>query len=229
VDAGGEDSADDVVGYLIRSGVDRIDLLVITHPHEDHVGGLPRVLEEFGVSQILDAGYPHGSPAYREALCSIEARKIDYRLAADWRTLYISKQVGFEVLWPPEDYSPSEEGLNDGSLVLRVRYGGVSLLLAGDIEAEAEARLLAAHLDLKSTVLKVAHHGSADGTSNEFLQLVQPEYAVVSVGMDNPYGHPAGAVLRRLRAVGAEVYRTDRHGTVVFLTDGEKVEVKSER
>jgi len=230
IDAGDRGSAGDVVRYLERNGVGRIDLLVITHPHMDHIGGLPRVLERFGVAKVIDAGYPHGSQAYKEVLSSIASRRIDYRSAAASPSPRVSKDVSFEVLWPPNGYAPSgEAGLNNGSVVLRVAFGDVSLLLAGDIQHDAECRILAARRELQSTILKVAHHGSPDSTSSEFLQVVQPEYAVISVGAENAHGHPGRATLRRLNASGAAIYRTDRDGNVVFTTDGKMVQVATER
>jgi len=230
VDAGGEDSAESVVRYLVRNGVNRIDTLVITHPHMDHIGGLAKVLEQFGVARILDAGCPHGSQTYQNVLSAIESRKIDYQLATPTAELQVGKEVDVEILWPPTGYSPAgESGLNNGSVVMRVDYGDVSVLLAGDVQREAEGRLLASHRNLRATILKVAHHGSEDSTSNEFLQVVKPAYAVISVGAGNPYGQPARVTLRRLAAAGARVFRTDVHGSVVFTTDGRKVEVASER
>lgn len=230
VDAGDRDSADEVVRYLDRNGVDRIDLLVITHPHMDHIGGLPRVLERFGVARVVDAGYPHGSRTYEEILSSIDSRRIDYRLATSSQHPRVSKKVSFDIIWPVKGYAPSgESGLNNGSVVLRVTYGDVSLLLPGDIQYEAEGEILEARRELQSTILKVAHHGSQDSTSNEFLQVVRPEYAVISVGAENQYGHPGRATLRRLKAIGSVVYRTDRDGAVVFTTDGKAVQVATER
>jgi len=229
VDAGDETSGEYVTRYLARNDVHQIDLLVITHPHSDHIGGLPRVLDEFGVSRVLDTGYPHGSLTYRNVLSTIAARKIDYKVASELPKPEVSTSVSFRVLWPPADYSPGEEDLNDGSIVLRVKYGDVSVLLTGDIQEEAEGRLLASRQDLESTILKVAHHGSEYGTSNEFLQVTKPSFAVISVGADNSYGHPANGVLERLAATGAQVFRTDEQGTVVLATDGKNVQVRSER
>lgn len=230
VDAGDEDSSDRVVSYLRKEGVRRIDLLVITHPHADHIGGLPAVLDEFGVSRVIDSGYPHGSPTYERVLSEIKDRRIGYELARGGRRPSVSKDVEFEILWPPSGYAPDEVGnANDASVVMRVRYKDFILLLPGDIESGAEGRLLAERRDLRSTVLKVAHHGSSDSTSNEFLQVVRPAYAVVSVGIRNPYGHPARSTLRRLAAAGARVFRTDVNGTVVVSTDGRRVHVESER
>jgi len=230
VDAGSEASADEVLSYLVRNGLGRIDVLVITHPHSDHVGGLPKILERFGVSKVVDPGYPCESQVYKDALSIIESRRIDYKLAAKCRTLHIGRDVDLEILWPPDDYSPEgESGLDNGSVVMRVEYGDVSLLLTGDIEREAEGRLLAARQDFRCTVLKVACHGGGDSTSNEFVQVARPDYAVISAAADDASGRPADAVLKRLKAAGARIFRTDENGTIVFTTDGRKVQVAAER
>ncbi len=230
IDAGDEGSGDTVVSYLRDKGVGRIDLLVITHPHSDHIGGLPRVLDEFGVSRVLDAGYPHGSQTYKDILGIIESRRIDYKVIQDFRKPEAGTQVSFDVLWPPADYQVGRESeLNNGSIVLRLKYGSVSVLLTGDIQDEAEGTLLADRQDLQSTILKVAHHGSEYSTSNEFLQVVKPDFAVISVGQGNDYGHPAKDTLDRLIAAGAKVFRTDENGSVVFTSDGTNVQVDTER
>lgn len=223
VDGGPPDSADRVIDYLTLNGVNRIDLLVITHPHNDHIGGLPKVLQEFGVSDVLDSAYPHGSRTYRDILAVVEERKIGYREAAVVDQLHVGKDVRLDVFWPVEDHKAT--GINNSSVVLRMSYRDISMLLAGDIQTDAEGRLLAHRQDLQSTILKVAHHGSKDSTSNEFLQVVKPSFAVISVGAGNPYGHPSSGTLRRLNSARAKVYRTDEHGTVVFTTDGRKIQV----
>ena len=230
IDAGDVETANDVTEYLLRNGVHRIDLLVITHPHSDHIGGLPEILDKFGVSEVLDAGITHGSQAYRDVLSTIEARRIVYKQAVQAAKVGVGRDLTLEVLWPPKDYSVgSEEMLNNGSVVGRIQFEDVSFLFTGDIQGEAEGLLLASGENLESTVLKVAHHGSDSSTSNEFLQVVKPAYAVISVGADNEYGHPAESTLRRLAAIGAKVFRTDKQGTIVFTTDGGTVEVMTAR
>lgn len=230
IDAGDVETANDVTEYLLRNGVHRIDLLVITHPHSDHIGGLPEILDRFGVSEVLDAGIPHGSQAYRDVLSTIESRRIVYKQAVQAAKVGVGGDLTMEVLWPPKDYSAgSEEMLNNGSVVGRIQFVDVSFLFTGDIQGEAEGLLLASGENLESTVLKVAHHGSDSSTSNEFLQVVKPAYAVISVGADNEYGHPARSTLRRLAAIGARVFRTDKQGTIVFTTDGRTVEVMTAR
>ena len=230
VDSGDAAAADDVVRYLKSHDVTQIDLLVITHPHSDHIGALPVVLESFGVSRVLDCGYPHGSTAYKDVLTAIETRRIDYKLASELRDPSVCAGIAFDVLWPPPDFEVrGDDELNDGSIVLRVRYGGVAVLLTGDIESDAEGRLLASGQDIQCAVLKVAHHGSDSSTSNEFVQAVHPAYAVISVGAENEYGHPSRTVLERLAAIGARVLRTDERGTIVISTDGRDVQVVADR
>lgn len=230
VDGGDEGTGDRIVRYLLRQGVHRIDLLVITHPHGDHIGGLSEVLDEFGVSRVLDAGYAHGSRRYEEVLSIIESRRIDYEVVQDCRDAEVGTQVGMHILWPPVGYDVKHESdLNDGSIVLRVSFGDVSVLLTGDIQKDAEGQMLAGSPNMKSTILKVAHHGSEHSSTNEFLQVVRPDYAVISVGSDNDYGHPAKGTLQRLSASCAKVYRTDENGSVVFATDGRDVRVSTER
>jgi competence protein ComEC len=230
IDAGDRDSADYVVNYLRDKGVRSIDIAVITHPHVDHIGGLPTILNNFDVGSVLDVGYPHGSKCYLDTLAIIEARNISYRVAREGLNLPISRYVQFEVLWPPQGYVPNgESGLNNGSVVLYINYQDVSFLLPADIQEEVEIQLLVNQKKLKSTVLKVAHHGSNDATSCKFLEVVEPEFAVISVGADNPYGHPARATLARLHACGAKVFRTDEDGTIVVRTNGNVVTVETEK
>lgn len=230
VDAGDQEHGDRLVAYLRNKGVGRIDLLVITHPHADHIGGMPSVLEAFGVSKALDTGFAHGSAAYETILSTIESRRIEYVLADESVHPQLGTQVSIDVLWPPKGYRvESESALNNASMVIRLRYGTVSVLLCGDIESDAEGKILADEHELRSTVMKVAHHGSEDSTSNEWLQVVKPEYAVISVGEGNPYGHPAQGTLERLLAAGATVYRTDLNGSVVLDTDGTNVRLNMER
>ncbi|MEA3376731.1 MAG: hypothetical protein U9R72_11120, partial [Chloroflexota bacterium] len=138
----------------------------------------------------------------------------------------LDEGLRLEVLHPGPELLAGE-GFNDNSLVTRLTYGDVSMLLTGDIQARAEGRLLAAGVPLTSTVLKVAHHGSCGATTDAFLRAVDPQCAVVSVGADNDFGHPCHAVLERLR--GRPLYRTDEHGTVTVVTDGTRLWVETER
>ena len=219
-----------VVPALRRLGVRCIDLIVLTHAHEDHVGGLVAVVQNFKVGAVLDSGYPHPAPSYSHFLRLVDAHKILYRLARRGMHLDLGNGVEAVVLSPePPLITGSGSDVNLNSVVIRMTYGGVSVLFTGDIEALVESRLLEDGDELHSTVLKVAHHGSATSSTPAFLDAVAPAVAVISVGALNPFGHPHPATLEALEAVGAAVYRTDRHGAISIATDGRRLWIHTVR
>ena len=224
VDAGSPQSSGYVLKYLAAQGVKHIDLIIISHAHSGHIGGLPGVLSTFGVASVLLADNPESDILYKRVLKLIEDRRIRRRIAKQDGKVYLGRDVTGRILWPSDKYAG---GADDLSTVLRVVYKDVSILLLGDIGFEAEGGLLADNGEIRSTILKVARHGSGDSTSNEFLQCVQPEYAVISAGINNSCGCPAGPALRRINATGAQLLRTDRVGAVVFKTDGHKIIVET--
>jgi len=224
VDGGGRSNApySDLMGmkvvtpFLRREAVNRIDVLVLTHPHEDHVQGLVPVLRDFYVGMVLDPGIPHGSQSYRRFLSLVKARRVPYRRAMRGQIVDFGDGVRAEVLHPPPvRLSGTSSDANNNSIVLRLTYGNSSLLLAGDADAEAESDILASGVRIRSDALKVAHHGSNSATSDEWLDAVGARLAVISVGRNNPFGHPSNRVLRRLSARGVNVRRTDRDGAVI--------------
>jgi competence protein ComEC len=226
VDAGGSQSSGYVLEYLAAQHVEHIDLIVISHVHPDHIGGLPGVLSTFGVSRVLTAEDSKSDALYGGVTTYMERRRIRRRIAKQNDQICLGRGVTGRVLWPSDKSAGSED---DSSIILRIAYKDVSILLTGDIGIGAEGGLLAGNREIKSTILKVARHGSAESTSNEFLQCVQPEYAVISAGIDNPYGCPAGPVLRRINATGAQLLRTDRLGAIIFKTDGHRVMVETSK
>ena len=201
--------------YLHEHGIDRLDLLVLSHPHDDHLGGLVRMLEEdqVRVAHILDSGYPHTTRNYSRFLEIIDERELPYTRVVRGTSLRLGEMRGI-VLHPPASHlSGTRSDVNNNSLVLLLDYKGTRILLTGDIEEEAEEELLAAygHL-LRANILKVAHHGGATGTSWKLVSATRPELAVISVGKNNRFGHPAPIVLENLEQAGAAVRRTDTGG-----------------
>jgi competence protein ComEC len=226
IDAGETDMGDRVVSDLRKLGVTRIDLLVATHPHSDHIGGMQKVLAVFPVGQVLDAGRPHPSSTYEHFLETIDRKNIPYRVAEPGQIIDVDPALRVFVLSPPAQRIGDDPNIN--SLVLRISYGTIDFLMSGDLGGEGEDALLRSGYPLDAEILKVGHHGSASSTSPAFLARVRPELGVLFLGEDNPYGHPHQETLDLLKESGVTLYRTDRDGTVVVRTDGLSYSVKTE-
>ncbi len=224
IDAGTRGAGEIVVQYLVRRGIRRIDLVIATHPHADHIGGLIQVLRNFQVDRIIDSGQPHTTKTFDDYLTEVE-RQVDeghcvFEVPED-QVVDLGSGAVLTVLGP----DTAMGSLNDGSVVCRVDFGSTSFLFTGDAELAAEERLLRRQADVKVDVLKVGHHGSRTSTSSSFLTAVSPAHAVICVGDGNRYGHPHVEVLHRLQNAGVEIYRTDVHGTVIFVSDGRELTV----
>jgi len=209
-----------------------IELLVLTHPHQDHLSGLVEVLQRFRVKQVLMADCPVDSPLYNQWWQLITEKDIKYTIARAGQQAALDEGITLTVLHPPAG-AGNDTGLNQDnkSVVLRLTDGKVSFLLTGDILADAERELVGNRANLRSTVLKVPHHGAATSTTPEFLAVVNPRLAVISVGADNRFNHPGEEVMVRLQDSPNPryVYRTDQHGVVEFTTDGERLWVATEK
>lgn len=219
IDAGERDQADTVISYLKSQGVKRLDYVIGTHPHSDHIGGLAEVIEEFEIGAVILPGKEHTTKTYERLLTAIEGKglKITVPRAGDQFAIGSSS---FQILSPGRDY---EEDLNNWSVGLRLDYQDTSFVLCGDAEKTAEADMCASGLDLKADVLKLSHHGSGTSSSQEFMDQVDPEYGVISCGKNNDYGHPHKETMELLQSRGVKVYRTDLQGTIRAVSDGKKV------
>ncbi len=226
IDAGETDMGDRVVGDIRALGITRIDLLVATHPHSDHIGGMQKVLAAFPVGKVIDAGLPHPSYAYEQFLETIDRKNIPYQVAEQGQTINIDPALRVFVLSPPAQRSGDD--LNADSMVLRISYGTIDFLMSGDLGGEGEDALIRSGYPLEAEILKIGHHGSSSSTSPGFLARIGPEIGVLFAGEDNPYGHPHRETLDLLKKGGVKVYRTDRDGTVLVRTDGMSYSVKTE-
>jgi competence protein ComEC len=212
--------------YLWSRGFQKLDVVALTHAHQDHIGGLTAILENFRVGTLWI-----GREVRSEALANLEklAREKKIGVVHEMHGRPFSWDgVETQILWPetpPEDVGPSPQ--NNDSLVLRMQYGERAMMLPGDAEKQVEWSMLADNREaaLRADVLKVGHHGSKNSTMPGFLAAVHPSVAVISAGKDNPYGHPNPELLERLEGAGVRILRTDRDGAVHVLTDGKQVEV----
>ena len=204
-----------VLPFLRASGARRLEAMVLTHPHADHIGGAGAVLRALPVGRVVEPGLPFGTPLYRDVLRVTEERGVPWSAAQRDRSLQIDG-VELLFLWPTPASLDSPADANDISAVVLLRYGAFTALLTGDAPAEVEEELVARHgAALRADVLKVGHHGSRTSTSDAFLRTVQPELAVISCGVRNRYRHPAPETMERLARHGVPAARTDREGTVI--------------
>ena len=227
IDAGEHSS--NIAEKLKSFRVNDLALVVATHPHSDHIGGMREVLRNFQVHEFWDAGYPHTTPAYENMLEEIVARSIDFKTP---RRGYIRSFGGvtLEIIHPPEgrDYSD----INDSSLVILLSYGENRFLFAGDACEQAWQDIISAgQSSLKANLLKLPHHGSSTGTTRELLDSVKPEIVTISAALGNDYHHPHPKVMRLLkqRADSITIYRTDLQGTITATSDGKNIQVNTER
>jgi len=203
-----------------------IDLVVCTQPQADHITGLVEVIQRYKVKQVLEPGLSYNSSIYQEWLNVVENKRMEHNIARAGQEIDLGSGIKMEVLNPPEGlFEETSHDVDNNGVVLRLTWGKFSFLFTADIREEAEFNLIGQRANLKSTVLKIAHHGSSTSTSQQFLAAVDPEVTVICVGADNPFGHPSPDVMERLidRLGEDNVYRTDKDGTIEFITDGERL------
>jgi beta-lactamase superfamily II metal-dependent hydrolase len=234
IDGGPRQAADELVAFLRGRDAGPLDLVLLTHRHEDHLGGLTEVIERRGTRMFLDAlappGQEHGTPLYQRLVAALERRRIPVRQAEAGRTIDLGGSARLVLLAPPAaPIVGSRSDVNANSVVARLEYGRVRVLFAADAEAATERWLLAQGADLRASVLKVAHHGSRHSSTPAFLDAVAPRVAVLSLGAGNRYRHPAPETLARLARANIRVYRTDVDGTITLETDGEALDFHTER
>jgi beta-lactamase superfamily II metal-dependent hydrolase len=229
IDGGERESSGKVLATLRELGSSRINVVVATHPHADHIGGLIDVIKNVDVGQVLDSGQVHTTQTFEDFLDAIEMKQIPLKSVREGYSINLDPAVKIDVLNPPAslpDGADNEAELNDNSVVLKLTYGEFSALLTGDMQEINEARLVfenATTLDAK--VLKAGHHGSRTSSSSPFLNAVTPEVVIISVGAGNTYGHPHQEALDRISAAGTEhLFRTDVDGTITLTANGSSSE-----
>ena len=226
IDGGERGQGERLLEYLRKQGIDKIDIMVGTHPHSDHIGGLIAVLENFRVEKVYLPKVTHTSSTFRDLLTAVKNQGLKVSTAKAGTAIPL-EGVDTVFIAPVGDTYGS---LNNYSAVVQLAYGNKSFIFCGDAEEESEQDMLSSSQgDLKAEVLKVGHHGSSTSTSDPFLNAAAPQYAVIMCGTDNDYGNPHKETIEKLNQAGVKIYRTDENGNIVFSSDGNSLKIETFR
>lgn len=220
IDAGNNSKGSAVWSYLLSQNIEKLTYVIGTHPDADHIGGLDVIMYKFDCENIFMPVCERDTKTYQEVVDTAKAKNQKIKVPSQGDT-YALGSASFQILTDTQkDYG---ENTNDYSIALRLTFGDISFLFTGDAEEGAEQDMLASGLTLSSDVYKAAHHGADTANTESFLKAVSPTYCVISCGKDNSYGHPRAEFLNQMRGMGVSVFRTDEQGTIVAVSDGEKV------
>lgn len=218
----------DVPQYLSARGIDTLNLMIATHAHADHIGGLDEVLNAVKVNVYLDNGLPHTTQSYSKLMRLVEKQSkagLKYKKANNGQVFNLGAELKLSIIHPQDkSLRGTRSDLNSNSVVIRMQHGDNCFLFTGDAEEPSEHLLVQKGVE-PCQVLKVAHHGSNHSSSQSFLNAVKPQIAVISAGYGNRYGHPGKKTLSKLERIGATIYRTDLLGTILIESDGKSLKV----
>lgn len=214
IDAGRRTDSHTITDYINNLQYNRIDFVVATHPHDDHIGGMANILDNFDIGKMYMPKQPHTISAFENMLDVIEKKDIPLYTAKSGTNITSFDNTRIDILAP---FADNNSNLNNCSAVVKLTYGTTIMLFTGDAEYEVEQQLL--NSDIDSDLLKVGHHGSSSSSSSSFISTVSPEIAVISVGTGNSYGHPDTGTIATLNQAGAKIYRTDEQGTIIVTAD----------
>ena len=218
IDTGEQDNT--ISKYLLDRGIMKVDYMIISHFDSDHCGKVTEIIEKIKVKNIIISKQIEPSEELNNIMKIINKNKINIILVKAGDKLQIDKDVYFQVLWPNENEMIKENGLNNNSIVTKLNYKNFSILFTGDIEKMAEKKIVREYdEELKSTILKVAHHGSRTSSTEEILEKINCKIAIIGVGKDNKFDHPNSEVIERLKTYGSIIYRTDLHGEITIKVD----------
>ena len=221
VDAGENYHGQGIIDYVQTIGYHKLDYVVATHPHEDHIGSMPYIVRNFEIGSIYMPDVTANTATFESRLKAIKAKGLRVKNGRTGVHIIKDGELTADIIAPDK---PDESNLNNSSIVLLLTFGNVSYLLTGDAETK---ELNAIRADMHATVLKAGHHGSKTSTTQTLLKKISPSVTVISCGRNNDYGHPHAEVLKMLKSVNSSVYRTDRDQTVIVATDGSSLTVST--
>jgi len=226
IDAGPNSSEIKLINFINSLNITKFKYVVGTHVHEDHIGGMEKVISDFEVSKVIFPKTISTTKTFNDFIDSVKNKGINLTSPKVGDVYYLSDDVKIQIVAPNSEYYDDQ---NNYSIVLKVTYKNISFLFTGDAETLSEKEILQNGIDVSADVLKLGHHGSNSSTSAKFLDKVNPKYAIISVGKDNSYNHPHSEIITRLSIRNIIIYRTDILGNILIKTDGIKLNFEFER
>lgn len=224
IDAGPKNSSKTLLNYLNSQNIAKLDYVIATHPHEDHIGGMSFVINKYSINKFYAPKVTQSTKIFEQMIESLQNKNLSIiPINASTASIDLGPNTKTTIYSP---VSTSYDNLNNYSPVIKLTYFNNSFLFTGDAAFESEKEILQKNSDINADVIKIGHHGSATSTAADFLKAVNPKIAVISVGKNNDYGHPASEILSLLKRNKIKIYRTDLDGTIVMSSDGTKISIK---
>lgn len=221
IDSGPNSSKDSLINYLSSLKIDKLDYIIATHPHEDHIGNMSTIIKKYNVLSFYAPKIENTSRTFEKMIESLKDKNLKINvLQKGSSSINLGSNTRVTVFSPIDD---SYENLNNYSPIIKIEYGATSFLFTGDAEKDLEEKIVNSNDDISADVLKVGHHGSSTSTSKIFLEKVNPSIAVISVGEDNTYNHPNDYIINELNNSKIKIYRTDKNATVILSSNGSKI------
>ena len=227
VDAGPKSDEDKLLAQLEEKNIDDFEMIIATHPHEDHIGGMKKVFDRYDVESFYMPKVSHTTKTFENMVNAVANEGIKIQQIKEGMTFDLGNGARIDVYSPMYE---SYEEFNDYSPIMKLTFGETELIFTGDAEAHAETEVVAKYPDnLKADVLKFGHHGSSTSSTEEFLQSVDPDYGIISCGAGNKYGHPHKETLQKISKYDIETYRTDTQGQITLTSDGKNISIKTQK
>lgn len=230
IDSGPKEARKDLISYLKDRNINTLDYIILTHPHEDHMGGMAKVISTFNIGKIYSPKITSNSKNYEDFINAIKEKNLKINVIKSGESsINLKDNISITFFSPIENYDNTPlDNINNYSPIIKIAYLNNSIILTGDAEKEIEQKAIEENFPLKADILKVGHHGSSTSTTEDFLSKVNPKIAVISVGKYNKYGHPNKETLDKLKKKDALIYRTDLEGTIILELDGNSIYKKTE-
>ena len=222
IDGGNNVDGKLLVNYFKDNNIDTFDYIIGTHPHEDHIGGLDYIINNFTVKKIYMPNVTTNTKSFEDILNSVEKKNLKITIPTIGETFFLGEAI-IKIIYT----GTNQEDLNSDSIILKLTFGNHSYLFTGDTTKEVELTLL--NEDIEADVIKIAHHGSPYSNSLQFIKKVNPKYAIITVGNNNDYNHPSDIILNRLKNLNIETHRTDKEGTIIITSDGDSINITSKK